>query len=532
MAALLTLGLYSVLAAASALVLWRRAPKVATLDEALVRLALLAVCIVAYFVGPRVYGLEYEDAFVHEAASLWRSSHWLAADDGFFVTVCLAGSAAECVTQGSFGTQLIGLSTLAALLHSLVGSSTGFAAIVSAIAGALSLQIVWSMLVRHVASNLARAIAVVLMTSATSFYIISGSGFAEPLFTLFLLIHLHCHLTISESAPNRRMGVALWALLFAAGALMILAKKEGALLLIVLGVYDGVVAWQKRRDQPLFKSRDFALFSISIGLLCFAFFVVRILDAAERHSVDIGQSAFNPMYLVSLARPFCEAALAPDYFGLVFWLFVLVSPIALYRGDRVTRLLFGILAGFSLLYTLHARHRAFVDGAAVEPEEMIRYLYVLTPLAAIFVSRGLVHVLHQNRRAPSHRSRLTPGSATALLAIFSFVFVMPNLYQQRTDMAADEHRNRTSVLDSHASHINGIVYVSPYPAALAAVLGKSELIVDSSVVEDPTVMTWLRLQIGKGMRLAVDPDLCGPTMTQWVAATCQTLAKLSAGRND
>jgi len=526
LAIVLILGLYLAFAAAAALALVDRLETMVRITQAVPRIALLAICSFAYLVGPRVYGLEYEDAFVHEAASLWRSSHWLDVPDGFYATVCAAGSAQECVVSGSFGTQLIGLSILLAVFRSVGVEASHAVNIVSAIAGALSLQVVWSILTAYVSSSLSRSIAIALIASATSFYMISGSGFAEPLFVFFLLTHLSSYLALCESPPHQPTRAAQWVLLMASGALMIVCKKEGTLLVVLLPLYDVACACLKGKGQSALCPRRLALGLVSLALLLFAIFAVRILDAADRHSADIGHPAFSLGYVTGLVPPFGRAALTIGYFGLLGWLTLLALPIALYSRDRNAGRLLVVLGGFSLLYVLHARHNAFVLGASVEPEEMVRYLYVEVPIAAIFVALNLQYVLHRCGLGLPRRLETIAPCGIALLAALGFASVIPSLYRQREDTASDEYANRTKLLDADSSRSGRVVYVSPYSTALIASLGKTGLVVDSAVVTDDAVKSWLRARVGEGVSLVIDRELCKLPIAPASLAGCEFLAEL------
>jgi hypothetical protein len=207
--------------------------------------------------------------------------------------------------------------------------------------------------------------------------------------------------------------------------------------------------------------------------------------------------------------------------------FALTLPVTLYFRDRIAIQLTCVVVGYVLIYSLHARHQAYVHGAAVDPAEMIRYVYALAPVVAVLVGRNLSQLILASKIDSQARFpvtlRLLVGSAFAL----GLVATAFNLRNQRIDMAADEHLTRTGVIDQekHSESANAI-YVTPYAAALIAVGRAGIVVVDSSVVRDPAVEKWLEKNVANGATLVVDQQLCNePAPSEWIA-TCKMARQL------
>lgn len=357
MAPVITVVLYAILVAAGAYFIVTANPSINA-----PRLGLAALCVVAFLIGPTVNGLEYEDAYVHTASAAWRTFHWLDSTNGYYSTVCFAGSVSDCFVEGSFGTHLIGFSILIAIVRTLAGAWPLATNVLSAIAMLLTVQLVWTMLAKHVRHRAVRLIGIALLLTAPSYLLISGTGFAEPLFSLFLVLYLYLYLRLEDSG---RLSIPGWILFAASGALMLLAKKEGALLLLLVAAFAG---WDKRWGAAL----------VSLALLAYALFVVGILAAAERHSTDIGGHAvFQLAHVARLLPAFLLAAANPQCFGLLGLLAAPALLLVVQSRDKLSYQLAIVIVAYILLYSTHARHRFFVAGAPVEPVEMVRYVTAL-----------------------------------------------------------------------------------------------------------------------------------------------------------
>lgn len=469
------------------------------------RLMLALLCAGAFFIGPMIDGLEYEDAYVHKAAATWRALHWSDAINGFYTPVCMAGSAINCVDIASFGTQMIGFSTLIALVGLVVGNLPWLGNALSAVASVMTVQLTWSLLKRYAPDTVSRFIGIALLLTGTSFFLVSGSAFAEALFATFLLVHLLCYLRISD-ASLRPADPVLLLTSFVTGALMVLVKKEGVVLigtLLAFTIIEGVLRRSRSEGMP----RGFnAILLIAFALLAYSALTLNIFDAASRHGVDIGESPFRLGNAARLFPVVARAAFSPDYFGLIGPIFVLSVPVAIYGRDWLSIKLICIVGAYTFIYSVHARHNAFAHGADVHPVEMVRYLYFLAPICAVVIARTLIP--HFSTWLRESR-RITRWIALSLLAAIGGVFTASNLREARMDMASDEVAARTHLIrDVTPQEMQRSVYVTPYSMALIAAHGEKITVVDSTSLRIPFVVDWLRSRQSTGAAIVVDREVC------------------------
>lgn len=483
MASIVTVALYALLIAAGAWLVADERPRIS-----MPRLGLAGFCALAFLVGPTVDGLEYEDAYVHTASAAWRTFHWLDSTNGYYSTVCFAGAVSDCFVEGSFGTQPIGFSILIAMVRTVAGNWPVLTNLLSATATLLTVQLVWTMLGLYVRHQPARLIGVGLLLTAPSYLLVSGSGFAEPLFSFLFTLCLYLHLRFQD----RGLSLPGWALFAASGALMILAKKEGALLLLMIAVS---AVWAKQWRMVL----------VSTAILVNALLLFGILDAADRHAADIGQAAFQLPHIAHLLPVLFEAAASPRYFGL---LGVMVAPALLLTAlsrDRLSVQLVVVAVAYTVIYSAHARHRFFVAGHSVAPIEMVRYVTVIAPTAALLIARAI---------DPRWRASWSSTIPAALVSA-GLLLSLAELYSQRTEMAADEKARVVTLLDRPPAAI----YVSPYSAALFAKADEVTLVVDAESALTPAVLSWLTERVRRGATIVLDPTLCESSApAQWLAA--------------
>lgn len=504
MAPFIAIGLFAALAGCGVALLCNYRIDVSA-DALLPRIILALLCVGAFFMGPIIDGLEYEDAYVHKAAATWRALHWSDSVNGFYTPVCMAGSAVDCVDIASFGTQMIGFSTLIALVGLIVGNLPWLANALSAIAGAMTIQITWSLLKGYSPDTVGRFVGIALLLTATAFFLISGSAFAEALFATFFLLYLLCYLRISDASPYPATP-ALLVTFFVTGALMVLVKKEGIVLvgvLLVFAIVEGIFRRSRNERMP----RGFTpILLVAFALIAYSALTLSIFDAASRHGGDIGESPFRLGNVVRLLPVIASAAISPDCYGLIGPLFILSVPVAIYWRDWLSIKLICIVGAYTFIYSIHARHNAFVHGADVHPAEMVRYLYFLVPICAVVVARNLIPQLSTWLREPRP---IVVWTALGLLASIGGVFTALNLREARIAMASDEVAARTHLIKGVTpQEILQSVYVTPYSMALIAAHGEEITIVDSTSLRIPLVVDWLRVRQSTGATIVVDREVC------------------------
>lgn len=483
-------------------------------------LAIAAVFAAAFVSAPLVQGLEYEDAYVSAAAAAWRSAHWLHPDDGFFNTVCLAGPASNCVLQGSFGTQTIGFSALIAGVSFLVGESPHLDNLLSVIATTLCVLTLWSMLVKQVSNASIRLFGLGLLLTAPSFYTMSATGFSEPLFCFLLILHLSFCLGDDKDSPWGKPSIVRSLAFLVSGALMISVKKEGVLVDVAVLTFALSDYARARLSSARHTHGARTLVALCFCLLAYATFVLGIFDAAIRHGSDIGESAFGLANIPRLLPVVMQAAFSPTYFGVLAPVFLIAAAMNLRFQSRSANLIFVLIVGYVALYSSHARHISYVQGAAVDPREMIRYLFVIAPLVSLFIAivASQAYVSTQRRQRSSRKLTATIVSVVVVGALAALAVSNG----QRSELAFDEARNRTRLIEGLSdTQIREGVFVTPYSAALTAIVGKDILIVDERAVTNPDVTSWLHERIGPDTVIYVDRILCDPAPSVELTDICK-----------
>ena len=340
--------------------------------DALACVSLTVIPFVVFLVTPGYDGLEYEDAYIHQAAAKYQVFN-NSSTNGFYTDVCAAGSLRNCTVHVTYGTHLIGFSTLLSSVYRVFGDMPFAANTVSCAASILTLLVVWWFASRHLARASQFAI-VALILSAPSFYIIGGSAFAEPLFALYLV----CFLLLTahtQLAAQARVSVAEWLLLASSGVLLISTKKEGILAVIVVALWsfsNGVYRWRFHRITT---SQRILFLVLCFVLTLFAVVGLDLGAAATRHSHDIHASAFDLRFVTRLAPIIVQEMSRVADFGWIWVVMFLLVSASFVLRDKLTLLPLALVIAYFVLYSVHARHAAFVHGVPVDPQEMVRYLY-------------------------------------------------------------------------------------------------------------------------------------------------------------
>jgi len=464
------------------------------------RVGLALVMALSFVLGPVVDGLEYEDAYIHQAAAKYQAADFGGRTDGFYTKVCMAGAAHDCILEVTYGTHLVGFSVLLALLHTVAPNASSVANAVSAVAATLTLQIVWVVLRRHAGGTAGPVVGTALLLTAPAFHVIGGSGFAEPLFAL----HFVCFVTLCVrivAEHTRRLSISEWVLLSSNAFLLVSIKKEGVLLVTpMLALALAVWAGSKWRRAP--PSRDLATLAVlCVLVISYAVGVLRIEDAAARHAADIGRASFDVRFAARLLPILFEAAFDVASFGGLWPVLLALSPMAFRARDMAIWGGLAAVGAYVLLYATHARHAAFVAGAAVLPDEMVRYIYVLAPAAAvvcgILVQRSLTQVPR-----PMWAMRARP--TLVLIPLGALVgLCLAEVRWERFALADIERRNRLAPLQTEAS--NQTVFISPYSVALIARAPATTVVIDERALDDTVVREWLRRQEAEGKRVVHAP---------------------------
>ena len=447
----------------------------------------MLLSLAALAIDPIVDGLEYEDAYIHKAAAQYQSFHPSDGTDDFYTKACVVGSVSDCVLEATFGTHLIGFSTLIAQVAKLIPErieTQHLSNYLSALFAALTLQLLWSCLVKSNVPIVGRLVCVAFLLTSPAYYVVSASSFAEPIFSFFLL-STYCFYFTREQGNN---GSILRLILYGtAMTLCILAKKEGLLIAFVfmaISIFDLL----RYKNREAWGNIAVSGLVISLGVIAF-----KIQGAAERHSSDIGTFAFDFSFVSSLGNALLQAATNPSYFGILWIIFIVsaIFAVANFRSRHLnsrTSIAFLCVFSYAAIYALHARHYGFVHGEAVHPVEMVRYLYILMPFAVIAIGGGLPN---PSGNFILHSQKLRVGKSfffVTLLFCGCLYLALLQACRQRVDIAEDEAR-RTNL--SRGAENREKIYISTSVLAAYAYLDIQTRLVDFGSLAVPAVQEML-----------------------------------------
>jgi hypothetical protein len=453
----------------------------------IVRSALLLICATSFLVGPMIFGLEYEDAYIHSAAARFIGLDPATGTDGFYIKLCAVGSLIRCSVEVTYGTQLIGFSSLLFPWSLWYPGATHIASAASAVASALTLQIYWSFIRRLRCALWVKCAGLVLLLATPGYYLIAGSAFAEPVYTLyFTALTLYGIDLFFEDDPNRP-AMLTWVILISGSFLLVMTKREG-LLLICLFLVTGIVlaVWRVFRKQEV-GLKLLVFVGLCTVAAAFSIFVVDIWEGAVRHSHDIHAAAFSVKYFGELFPVIAAAATNPLYFGSLGIASTLAAPIVIFKHEKRGILSTIIILAYALIYSMHARHKGFLIGNPVHPEEMARYLFTLSPIAAAMCTYALSEVIPNRHKQLMLRR---PSIASGIAISFAGVIIFLGLYQSvlwKRNIWRDEQRRFEAKVESGELNKEGQpILVSPYSANLYAILPFNTFIIDSRFSGIPT----------------------------------------------
>jgi len=490
------------------------------------RTLLTVVASVPLVLGAPVDGLEYEDAYIHKSAARYQLFHGEEPSAGFFVRTCVVGSISKCSMSASFGTHTIGFSALISGISQLTGHGSRLANLLSGLCWIFTVHCLWSVFGVLSHRSVARVIGLGLLLSSPAVYVIGGTSFAEPLFgSLLMLCVWQMFSRPGKGEGKWRFGVSL-ALWLVSLLLLVLAKKEGLLFIGVMSIWDTVQYWRAagtdRIRSRLWAAVSMAAFAVAVG-------VFGLLEAVSRHSVDIGMPAFDVHYIAVLALPVLHAAVTPEYFGVAWVAFAASLLFIRGRSDGLRVLLSMMVMGYLLLYAVHARHYWFALGQEVQPYEMVRYLYSLTPPACLIAGSVLSNGVNRLLGSWGHDQPAVIAWAAFLLVVVGVGGAQVGAMAMREDMAHEEARSWRNSLKSVAANQNGgMVFVSSRTTALQAYASESTEFVDFVALGDPRLQAAFTQLRSERRIVLLDDGGCGSPLVRrrWVQA-CAMLQRLA-----
>lgn len=489
---------------------------------------LLIPWLIAIFVGPFFDGLEYEDAYIHKAAALFQIFHIQTGTDGFWVKTCIAGSISNCIAETSFQTHLIGFSAIMTLSSYIVGWHAHLSNVLSAIFGFLTLMIFWALLKREVSRFESRILGMFLVLTCPTFYIISGSSFAEPAFCFFLTVSTLAFLNLWDNLKGN-VSVAIELILYSLSlSLLVLTKEEGILFVGILGIVS-FLGWL--RDKNLDENSRAKLFMtcISFGVSILSLFWIGSLNSVLVDWSDFKAFPFYPRNLIDVGGVFLSASLSMKYFGGVWILFF----ISLFWGIKSIKIrtmvpMFTVLI-FILMYSMHTRGYWYEAGANVGEEELLRYLYPLIPLACLSIAHVSSQVLDLIPKLNIPATQLKAVMYT--FGIGCFIVSLSSVNTLRVEGAEAEVSRKT--FPKNLLAVDGYkekVFLSTRTVALYPYLPNDVVLVDFLALTWGPIQEFVNEKRSQSNLVLLDESFCDNEMVykRW-KKECTALAQLRIG---
>lgn len=306
--------------------------------------------------------------------------------------------------------------------------------------------------------------------------------------------------------------------------LLSLSKKEGVLFIGLVSVWD-VVQCVRSSARGGGRARALPWAAGSVSALVIAIWVFKLLEAAARHSTDIGRPAFDVEFVPQLVRPLLEAAGSPWYFGAT-WTSFFASTLLLRKSRSETAALLSVVVGgYLAIYLSHARHYWFVGGQVVQPGEMVRYLYALTPLACLVTASLVSHVASRiGTEVKPAVARMVRVGVVLGVAIGLVVGQMRAVAAEAEVSEEEDSSWGRSLRAIVSGGSEGKVFVSSRSVALYAYVDDSVQLLDFVALGDPGLRRLLsELTSGRNV-VILEADICVQDLVQdrWPKA-CDTL---------
>lgn len=340
-------------------------------------------------------GLEYEDAFIYNAAARLKLSEKTPAlpREPFLTASCSYGSLIACDAYSTYSGHVIGYPAVIVEAAKIFGYRPHLANFVSFSASVLCAGVLLILALLISNSLVYGAVAVLIFVLLPLQNLFATASVAEPFSSLFMALSLLCYLLCIHFRPldlHPWRSLISWTGLFLVWWACILVKRELALAIGLLPAITVLLSLLERR--PL-RSLSWALVPISCIWLALACFYVGAIDVAstirgEAH--DVGNFPFSLSFLPKLLPVF----LATLFDWRLFFIFSALLPLAIVavvqRPTRPQLIVYPIALFFAylLIYSLHYRSYYFIQTGDVTEFDTYRYLVLLVPLYSLIAAAG------------------------------------------------------------------------------------------------------------------------------------------------
>ena len=347
------------------------------------------------FGGSVFSGLEYEDAFIYNAAARFALNNGAATTVQPFLTAsCSNGSLVTCNEYSTYSGHVIGYSAVIAGAARVFGYDPRLANYVSFVASVIGAGVLFIIALLVSSSVAYSAIAVFIFDLLPFHNLFATASVVEPFSSLFvtlsLLSYLVCVHFRSQHKPGWR-SILSWAGLFLVWWACILIKRENVIAIALLpGISVAFMLVEKRSLRAIAWSLV-PIFCIWVALASFYLAGIDVAATLRAEVPDVGGFPFSLFFLPKLLPMFLATLFDWRQFFVLSGLLPLALVHAIHRPDKPHLIWYPIALFFTylLVYSLHYRSYYFIKtGEAVE-FDTYRYLANLIPLYSLIAAAGL-----------------------------------------------------------------------------------------------------------------------------------------------
>lgn len=416
--------------------------------------AITLAALMKYPFGGSVFsGLEYEDAYIYNAAARFALNYGVATTVQPFLTAsCSYGSLVTCNEYSTYAGHVIGYSSVIAGTAKIFGYDPLLANYVSFAASVICAGFLFVTALLISKSVAHSAIAVFIFDLLPFQNLFATASVVEPFSSLFVILSLLSYLVCVHFRPQQtqRWRIILsWAGLFLVWWACILIKRENAIAIALLPAVTVALILLERQPLRVLTWGVAAICSIWVTLAWFYLVGINVAATIRAEVPDVGGFPFSIYFLPKLLPVF----LATLFDWRLFFVLSALLPLALVkliRGPSGSPLMWYPIAlffSYLIIYSLHYRSYYFIKTNVVHEFDTYRYLSNLIPLYSLLAAAGLQYCWAAFKNVPSAHARIGKGLSVCIAGI-ALVFSAVQTSNLRAYYYEIEDSNRVGIVKS------------------------------------------------------------------------------------
>jgi len=405
------------------------------------------------FGGSVFSGLEYEDAFIYNAAARFALNNGAATTVQPFLTAsCSNGSLVTCNEYSTYAGHVIGYSSVIAGAAKVFGYGPQLANYVSFSASVICAVVLFIAALLISKSVAFSAIAVFIFDLLPFQNLFATASVVEPFSSLFVLLSLLSYLVCVHFRPQqmqRWRSILSWGGLFLVWWACILIKRENAIAIALLPAVTVALMLVERQPLRALIGKVVPICCIWVALAWFYLAEIDVAATIRAEVPDVGGFPFSIYFLPKLLPVF----LATLFDWRLFFVLSALLPLALVkviRGPGGPSLMWYPIAlffAYLLIYSLHYRSYYFIKTGVVAEFDTYRYLAHLIPLYSLFAAAGFQYCWAAFKNVPSAHARIGKR-LTVCIAGIAIVFSAVQTSNLRAYYSEIEDSNRLGAVKS------------------------------------------------------------------------------------